>query len=191
MTPGSSWSWLVGSMRRARSSGFSWTPKLACLTVIAPAPQSSRPRRGPPFVFSEGWPPSARLRASVPSRTRRRILARVGLASRVEFIGVAVVTAENGALFPGRVPHVRQSVHGPKTNSSNAFPLCAKDPCSRPQPFLPHAKAFEGAAPHPFSAHGFRSCSSHGHADELHSSCSSLPLETCQRPPCSTTRPGV
>ncbi len=29
----------------------------------------------------------------------------------VEFIGVAVVGAKNEALFPGRVPHVRPSVH--------------------------------------------------------------------------------
>jgi hypothetical protein len=32
----------------------------------------------------------------------------------VEFIGVAVVGAKNEALFLGRVPHVRPSVHGPK-----------------------------------------------------------------------------
>jgi hypothetical protein len=29
------------------------------------------------------------------------------------------------ALLPGRVPHVRPSVHGPKTESSNAFTACA------------------------------------------------------------------
>jgi hypothetical protein len=32
----------------------------------------------------------------------------------VEFIGVAVVGAKNEALFPGRVPHVRTGVRGPK-----------------------------------------------------------------------------
>jgi hypothetical protein len=37
------------------------------------------------------------------------------LATFVEFIGVAVVGAKNEALFPGRVPHVRPSVHGLKT----------------------------------------------------------------------------
>jgi hypothetical protein len=33
----------------------------------------------------------------------------------------------------GRVPHVRQSVHGPKTNFSNAFTLCRDDSCSPPR----------------------------------------------------------
>ena len=34
------------------------------------------------------------------------------------------VGAKNDALIPGRVPHVRLSVHGPKTDSSNAFAPC-------------------------------------------------------------------
>jgi hypothetical protein len=43
------------------------------------------------------------------------------LATLVEFIGVAVVGAKNEALFPGRVPHVRPSVHGLKTTGRSPF----------------------------------------------------------------------
>jgi hypothetical protein len=40
---------------------------------------------------------------------------------RVQYLGGAEVGAKNEALFSGRVPHVRPSVHGPKTDFSNAF----------------------------------------------------------------------
>src|ERR1700758_5172022 len=34
--------------------------------------------------------------------------------------------AQSAVVTPGRVPHVRQSVHGPKMDSSNAFALSAR-----------------------------------------------------------------
>ena len=43
----------------------------------------------------------------------------------MQFIGGIAIGAKNEALFPGRVPHVRPSVHGPKTHFSNAFIPCA------------------------------------------------------------------
>ena len=43
------------------------------------------------------------------------------LATFVEVIGVAVVGAKNEALFPGRVPHVRPSVHGRKKVGRSPF----------------------------------------------------------------------
>jgi hypothetical protein len=57
----------------------------------------------------------------------------------VEFIGVAVVGAKNEALFPGRVPHVRPRVHGPKKTGaapSNAFAMRRRD-CGQEQESLP------------------------------------------------------
>jgi len=39
----------------------------------------------------------------------------------MEFIGVAVIGAKNEALFPGRLPHVRLSVHGPKKTERSPF----------------------------------------------------------------------
>jgi hypothetical protein len=47
-------------------------------------------------------------------------------STQAECIGGAVVGAKNEAPSPGRVPHVRPSVHGPKTDSSNAFTPCAR-----------------------------------------------------------------
>jgi len=38
-----------------------------------------------------------------------------------EFVGVAVVGAKTEALFPGRVPHVRPSVHGLKKTGRSSF----------------------------------------------------------------------
>jgi hypothetical protein len=49
----------------------------------------------------------------------------------VEFIGAAMFGAKNEALFTGRVPHVRLSVHGPKKTGrspSNAPLTSAKRP---------------------------------------------------------------
>jgi hypothetical protein len=59
----------------------------------------------------------------------------VGVVTVVDFIGVAVVGAKNEAFFPGRVPHVRPSVHGPKTGFSNAFTPLHEDSCSWPLSF--------------------------------------------------------
>ena len=56
----------------------------------------------------------------------------------VEFIGVAVVGAKNEALFPGRVPHVSPSVHGPKRRGAappNAFAM--RNDCGQEREFLP------------------------------------------------------
>jgi hypothetical protein len=39
----------------------------------------------------------------------------------VEFVGDAVVGAENEALLSGRVPHVRHSVHGQKKMGRSPF----------------------------------------------------------------------
>jgi hypothetical protein len=43
------------------------------------------------------------------------------VASQVQLIGGAAVKAKNEALFLGRVPHVRQSVHGPKKIGRSPF----------------------------------------------------------------------
>src|ERR1700731_158421 len=43
------------------------------------------------------------------------------LATFLEFIAVAVVGAKNEPLFPGRVPHFRQSVHGLKKTAGSPF----------------------------------------------------------------------
>src|SRR6266851_4500541 len=43
------------------------------------------------------------------------------VATFVEFVGVAVVGAKTEALFPGRVPHVRPSVHGLKKTGRSPF----------------------------------------------------------------------
>jgi hypothetical protein len=53
----------------------------------------------------------------------------------MELMGVAVVGAKNEAFFPGRVPHVRPSVHGPKKMGAgppNAFARRRKD-CGQEQ----------------------------------------------------------
>jgi hypothetical protein len=43
------------------------------------------------------------------------------VATFVEFVCVAVVGAKTEALFPGRVPHVRPSVHGLKKTGRSSF----------------------------------------------------------------------
>jgi hypothetical protein len=48
-------------------------------------------------------------------------LFRVGIASMVEYIDGAGVGAKNQALSPGRVPHVRLSVHGPRKIGRSPF----------------------------------------------------------------------
>jgi hypothetical protein len=68
----------------------------------------------------------------------------------VEFIGVAVAGAGTEPSFLDGCPMFAKAVHGPKTDSSNAVPPCAKDPCPRSQSFCQIAKAFEGAGPHLF-----------------------------------------
>ena len=56
----------------------------------------------------------------------------------------------NEAPIAGRVPHVRPSVHGPKTEFFQCFHSMRKDSCSWPQSFCHIAKALKGAAPHLF-----------------------------------------
>jgi hypothetical protein len=57
------------------------------------------------------------------------------------------VGAKNEALFSGRLPHVRPSEHGPKTDFSNAFTPCARIfPVGRSL-FVLVTEALEGAAP--------------------------------------------
>ena len=60
------------------------------------------------------------------------------VATQVQFIGGAAVGAKNEALFPGRVPHVRPSVHGPKKTGRSPFQRfcykgkdCGQEPESR------------------------------------------------------------
>ena len=80
----------------------------------------------------------------------------------------------------GRVPHVRLSVHGPKTGSSNAFTPCARTLFLVRSLFTAEQKRSEGCAP-PSSAHvrsgehgapvqgrGLRSLLYLGDAEELH-----------------------
>jgi hypothetical protein len=47
----------------------------------------------------------------------------------VPFFLLTKVGSKNEAPFSGRVPHVRPGVHGPKTDSSNAFAPLRKDSC--------------------------------------------------------------
>jgi hypothetical protein len=53
----------------------------------------------------------------------------------------------NQGLGPGRVPHVRLSVHGPKMIFSNAFTPCARIIALGRSLFARVVEAFEGAAP--------------------------------------------
>ena len=39
----------------------------------------------------------------------------------MQFLGGTAVGAKNEALFPGRVPHVRPGVHGPKKTGRSPF----------------------------------------------------------------------
>jgi hypothetical protein len=61
--------------------------------------------------------------------------------------GLHLSTAVYGS---GRVPHVRLSVHGPKTDSSNAFTPCATSLALRRSLLARVAEALEGAAPRLF-----------------------------------------
>jgi hypothetical protein len=58
-----------------------------------------------------------------------------------------LVGAKNEARFSGRVPHVRPSVHGPKTDFSNAFTQCTRILALGRGLFPCVTKALEGAAP--------------------------------------------
>jgi hypothetical protein len=88
----------------------------------------------------------------------------------------------------GRVPHVRPSVHGPKTDFSNALTPCTGILALGRSLFAFVAIALEGAAPwaaprlfrpmyaganmgHPSRKEGFVLCSNRSAADELHLGC--------------------
>jgi hypothetical protein len=58
------------------------------------------------------------------------------------------VGAKNEALFSGRVPHVRPSVHGPKTDFQMLSVYCARIFPLGPGVFVLVIEALEGAAPH-------------------------------------------
>jgi hypothetical protein len=62
-------------------------------------------------------------------------------------VGGAEVGAKNETFFSGRVPHVRPSVHGLKTDSSNAFTLLHEDLALGRSLFANVIEAMEGAAP--------------------------------------------
>jgi hypothetical protein len=63
---------------------------------------------------------------------------------------LADLISHNG-LWSGRVPHVRQSVHGPKTDSSNAFTTSARILDLGRSLFRPHEqKRWKGATPRLF-----------------------------------------
>jgi len=69
---------------------------------------------------------------------------------RLKFGGFHLSTAVFGS---GRVPHVRPSVHGPKTDFSNAFTPCATILALRRSLFCPRSRSLgRGCAPS-FSAH--------------------------------------
>ena len=60
------------------------------------------------------------------------------VATFAEFVGVAVVGAKTEALFPGRVPHVRPSVHGLKKMGRSPFErFCNAAKTLRPRESLP------------------------------------------------------
>jgi hypothetical protein len=65
-------------------------------------------------------------------------------------VGRAEVGAKNEAFFSGRVPHVRPSVHGLKTDSSNALTLLHEDLALGRSLFANVTEAMEGAAPRLF-----------------------------------------
>jgi hypothetical protein len=56
------------------------------------------------------------------------------VATFVEFVGVAVLGAKTEAFFPGRVPHVRPSVHGLKKTGRSSFECffeCGEDTAAK------------------------------------------------------------
>src|SRR5450631_898257 len=95
---------------------------------------------GPGKPESGGLGICLQLTSVVPtgySRCSNLYPGQAGVSSLVEFIGSAAVRAKNQALFPGRVPHVRPSVHGPKKMGaapSNA--TAAREDCGQEQESL-------------------------------------------------------
>jgi hypothetical protein len=118
----------------------------------------NRPRTSPGNVFRQRAPgfPASRHRTRPTTYAfnpdphqglRHRTLVPIGSTS------IGGFDLPTKVLGSGRVPHVRPSVHGPKTDSSNAFTACARSDDLGRSHFAQLSKSVgRGCAPS-FSAH--------------------------------------